>query len=101
MNQYSLKNNLVPLFLKLYRILNIMAIVIFLLSVALFYFWFLKLDKTRENISLNEKKYTPVELDKKNYQKIKNFLNQKRFQSLFPKENLDLPSKDPFNFLKN
>ncbi len=98
MNQYSSKNNLFPLFLKLYRILNIITILIFLLSVALFYFWFLKSDKAKENIFLNEKKYTPVELDRKNYQKIKDFLNQKRFQSLFPKENLDLPSKDPFNF---
>lgn len=83
--------NIIPLFLFIYRPLNIVAAILFLLVLVSFYLWF----NTQETKSLLLKPQNQaIQFDQKSFKKIKEILNKKISPDLLFEEQTEI--KDPF-----
>lgn len=83
--------NIIPLFLFIYRPLNIVAAILFLLALVSFYLWF----NAKETKSLLLKPQNQaIQLDQKSFKKIKEILNKKINPDLLFEEQMEI--KDPF-----
>lgn len=87
--------SLIPLFLRIYRLLNVITIMTFLAGSAVIYLW-LTQDQETAVFPAFETKKTEIELDQESYRSIKDLLSKKAQNTIHSLDNSDVSNRNPF-----